>query len=142
MRTRKLNSFHDLGQLTEEQRHEYHREFTAKFHELLDAGYGACYLATPSLAELLTRKILHGHGTEHHVDAWVIMPNHLHAIAEPAPDVTLGRILQYWKGGSARVINLAIERTGPLWQVESFDHIVRSEAQLQHFQRHIMMNPE
>ncbi len=141
LRARKLHDTHDLDQLTEQQRHEYHREFTAKFHELLDAGYGACPLATHSLADILAGKLTQGNGTAYHLDAWVIMPNHLHALVEPAPKVTLGNILQRWKGGSARAINLAIERTGPLWQVESFDHIVRSEAQLQHFRHYIIMNP-
>lgn len=69
------------------------------------------------------------------------MPNHIHALLEPVPGVMLGDILQRWKGGSAREINLALGRSGSLWQVEPFDHIVRSEAQLQHFRRYVAMNP-
>ncbi len=136
-----LRSVRELDQLTEEQRHEYHREFTAKFHSLLDAGHGECLLAKPTLASLLAERFTKGHGTEYHLDTWVIMPNHIHALVEPAPKAMLGDILQHWKGGSAREINLALGRSGPLWQLEPFDHIVRSEAQLQHFRRYIAMNP-
>ncbi len=136
-----LRSAQDLDKLTEEQRHEYHREFTAKFHDLLDAGHGECHLATPALANLLTARFMTGHGSEYHLDAWVVMPNHIHALVEPAPKSLLGDILKHWKGGSARDINLALGRSGPLWQVEPFDHIVRSEAQLQHFRRYIALNP-
>ena len=135
-------SVQELDQLIPEQRREYHREFTAKFHELLDAGHGNCHLAEPALAAILAAKLATGHSTDYHLDAWVIMPNHVHALVEPAPGTVLGDILQKWKGGSAREINLALGRTGSLWQVEPFDHIVRSEAQLQHFRRYVALNPE
>ncbi|MFM2142847.1 MAG: hypothetical protein RLZZ476_1391, partial [Verrucomicrobiota bacterium] len=32
-------------------------------------------------------------------------------------------------------------RSGPLWQKEPYDHIVRSEAQFQHYRRYIAENP-
>jgi hypothetical protein len=47
--------------LPEPLRHEYHREFTAEFHRLVA-----------------------GHGTAYRLDAWVIMPNHIHAHVESA----------------------------------------------------------
>ncbi len=141
LRVHGLHSVRELDQLTDDQRHEYHREFTAKFHELLDAEHGECHLAKPALANLLAARFAKGHGTDYQLDAWVIMPNHFHALVEPAPNAVLGDILQHWKGGSAREINLALGRSGPLWQVEPFDHIVRSEAQLQHFRRYVAMNP-
>jgi REP element-mobilizing transposase RayT len=136
-----ISSTQQLNQLTEEQRHAYHREFTARFHELLDAGHGACPLADPACAEVLIRKLLEGHGTDNHLDAWVIMPNHLHALVEPAEGRELSDMVQRWKGGSAREINLARHTSGKLWQHEPFDHIVRSEAQLNHFRRYIALNP-
>ena len=83
-----------------------------------------------------------GHGESYHLDAWVIMPNRLHALVEPMEGQTLGGIVKRWKGGSARKINLACGRTGSLWQAEAFDHIVRSEAQFKHFRRYITGNPE
>lgn len=70
------------------------------------------------------------------------MPNHLHALVEPAKHNTLGEIIRHCKGGGVHDINQALHRTGPLWQREPFDHIVRSEAQLQHFRRYIAENPQ
>ncbi|MDI1314132.1 transposase [Prosthecobacter sp.] len=136
-----ISSVLRLDHLTEEQRHEYHREFTARFHELLDAGHGACPLADPACADVLIRKLVEGHGNAYHLDAWGIMPNHFHAIVEPAEGRELGDIMQRWKGGSAREINLARRTSGKLWHREAFDHIVRSEAQLNHFRRYMSMNP-
>lgn len=128
--------------LPEETRNEFHSEFTARFHELLDAGQGECLLARPEVAGILSEQVISGHGTTYQIDAWVIMPNHIHALVEPLEKNTLGSILQKWKGAGARLINQAVGRTGRLWQAETFDHIVRSEAQLNHFRRYITGNPE
>lgn len=131
-----------LDQLTEDQRHAYHSEFTARFHEILDSGHGNCVLADPNHAAMLVSKLLAGHGAHYQLDAWVIMPNHFHALVEPAEGVVLGDIVQRWKGGSAREINLARSTSGKLWQHEAFDHIVRSEVQLDHFRRYIALNSD
>lgn len=70
------------------------------------------------------------------------MPNHFHVLVEPAEHVTLGEIIRHWKGGSAHDINGCLQRSGCLWQRESFDHIVQSEAQLKHFRKYIAENPQ
>jgi putative transposase len=127
--------------LPEVERHDFHREFTARFHEFLDAGHGDCILVRPEIASLLTESLISGHGVFYHIDAWVIMPNHFHALVEPVEKQTLGSILQRWKGTSARRINQMSGRSGSLWQAEAFDHIVRSEAQFEHFRRYITANP-
>ena len=127
--------------LSDDDRRTYHREFTARFHALLDAGHGDCLLARPECAAILTTRFIAEHGTLYHLDAWVIMPNHFHALIEPAQGVILGDILKNWKGGSAREINLACGRSGTVWQAEPFDHIVRRLPQLNHFRRYIAENP-
>lgn len=141
LRAHGVASAGELGRLTDEQRHEYHRRFTARFHTLLDAGHGECVLAQARCAEILAARLNAGHGTAYELDAWCIMPNHLHALVRPAEKVTLGEIVRHWKGGSAFEINRVLSRKGRLWQAEPFDHIVRSEAQLEHFRRYIAENP-
>ncbi len=141
LNTHGITSVQQLDQLHEDQRHAYHSEFTARFHELLDAGHGACPLADPKHSTMLVSKLVAGHGADYQLDAWVIMPNHFHALVEPVEGRELGGIVQRCKGGSAREINRARGVTGKLWQHEPFDHIVRSEAQLDHFRRYIALNP-
>ena len=135
------SSADDLTTLTDDERHEYHREFTAKFHHHLDAGYGDCVLADPACARHVIARLVGGHGKAYRLDGWCIMPNHLHVLVEPAEHITLGDIVKLWKGGSAFDINRALGRRGSLWQREPFDHIVRSEEQLQHFRNYIAENP-
>ena len=127
--------------LSEQERREYHREFTAAFHALLDSGQGECLLARADCANILAARLIAGHDRAYRLDAWVIMPNHIHALVEPGKETTLGEILRSWKGGSARVINVILGKQGTLWQREPFDHIVRSGEQLEHFRRYIAQNP-
>jgi REP element-mobilizing transposase RayT len=131
----------DLAGVSEDVRREFHQKFTARFHELLDGGHGECLLARADLAEEFSQIMISSHGESCHLDAWVIMPNHLHALVEPMEGVTLGAILKSWKGASARKINGMLGRSGRCWQPETYDHIVRSEAQLEHFRRYIAGNP-
>jgi REP element-mobilizing transposase RayT len=132
----------DPNELPEDERNAFHREFTTRFHELLDAGHGTCLLARPEISAILSALLASGHGESYHLDAWAIMPNHMHVLVEPMEKQTLGNIVKQWKGASARQINRACGRAGSLWQAETFDHIVRSESQLAHFRRYIAGNPE
>lgn len=125
-----------LDSLTDEERHEFHNTFTRQWHEWLDAGAGECLLRRPEVREVLVKRL----SKEPSVDAWVVMPNHFHALVAPG-DETLGIVLQKCKGGSAREIHAMLGRTGALWQKEPFDHIVRSEAQWRHFRRYVAENP-
>lgn len=131
-----LQSHTDLHRLAEDLQHEFHSTFTKEWQDWLDSGYGECQLRRPDVRDLLMRRLL----TEPSLDAWVIMPNHLHALVAPQ-DKPLGGVLQSWKGGSAFEINHLLGRSGPLWQKEPYDHIVRSESQLQHYRRYIAENP-
>jgi REP element-mobilizing transposase RayT len=125
-----------IQQLPEDQQHEFHATFTKEWHQWLDAGFGECLLRRPEVRDILIKRLL----AESSLDAWVIMPNHLHALVTPENQM-LGDVLQSWKGGSAFEINRLLGRSGPLWQKEPYDHIVRSEAQFQHYRRYIAENP-
>ena len=64
------------------------------------------------------------------------MPDHVHLILTPLIDERRGemfsliRIMQSIKGSSARAINQRLRRNGPVWQEESFDHVLRSSEGL------------
>jgi len=135
-----LKDASDLQILPELVQREFQRTFTKKWHDWLDAGEGECVLRNPEVAQLVVDQLVKGHPDEYQLDAWVVMPNHLHALVMPlARD--LSRIVQRWKGASARFINQRLGRSGTLWQEEAFDHIVRSAEQLGYFRRYIMENP-
>lgn len=131
----------DIEQLPDKTRHEYHTRFTAKFHEYLDSGWGECWLRRPEAAAIVAGALRHFDGERYVLDDCVVMPNHLHALVTPNPPHELSDILHSWKLFSARAINKLLGREGPFWQAESFNHIVRSEAQFERFRCYIADNP-
>ena len=46
----------------------------------LDQGHGARWLAQPEVAHLVRDALLHFDGTRYDLLAWVVMPNHFHAV--------------------------------------------------------------
>ena len=75
------------------------------------------------------------------LDAAVVMLDHAHAIFRLIDNYKLSRVLQRIKGRSARQVNQALKRAGAVWMDESFDHIIRNEAELQEKIEYIRRNP-
>jgi len=85
---------------------------------------------------------------EKHIElhAAVVMPDHVHLLFTPLRDedgwpVLVHRIMKAIKGTSARDVNRLLGASGPVWQDESFDHVLRSENNLQEKIEYIRMNP-
>ncbi len=119
---------------------EYDRFFQRK-EAWLDAGHGSCVLAQPEIRSLVEENLRHFDGQRYILDEFVIMPNHVHAIVKPLEGHALSDILHSWKSYTAKLILKKTGGMGPVWMSESFDHIVRSWEQLEHFRRYIRENP-
>jgi REP element-mobilizing transposase RayT len=90
--------------------------------------------------------IRHWHGIKWQLYAAVIMPEHVHALAQPLNQPTegtfsLAEILHSIKRFSARKINQGRGMQGSLWQDECFDRIVRDEAEFLEKWQYIRNNP-
>ena len=75
------------------------------------------------------------------LDAAVVMPDHAHALFRLLGALTLTEILKRVKGRTAHRINEINGRHGRVWTQESFDHIVRTEAECQEKIEYIRQNP-
>jgi REP element-mobilizing transposase RayT len=102
------------------------------------------------------------------LDAFVIMPNHVHGIVWLAqPDVhddrgaasgaptpgtatvaihqrrppTLGEVVRMFKSLSARDANMALRRSGALWQRGFYDRVIRGRDELDRIRHYILDNP-
>jgi putative transposase len=71
----------------------------------------------------------------------VAMPDHVHMLLKPFASFSLSRIMHGVKGVSARKINIHRGTTGPLWQDESYDRIVRDEQDFIRKLEYISLNP-
>ena len=81
-----------------------------------------------------------------HLYAAVVMPDHVHLLFLPLRDETgwpfaLVDILQCLKGATAHRINRLLRTSGPVWEEESFDHVLRSDESLKEKCEYIRQNP-
>jgi REP element-mobilizing transposase RayT len=120
---------------------EAKREFARKIEAFCDAGFGACLLRQPNVARVVQEKLFELDGMYFSLDAWVLMPNHVHVLLTPSPTADLEDLMKRTKGGSARDANRVLNRTGRLWQRDFFDRLIRDEDHLERVRRYIEWNP-
>jgi type I restriction enzyme R subunit len=142
MHAQGLKSLDEIEFLSEEDRKVYHRLFTVKIHELLDAGYGSCALRDPENAQIVSNALMFFDGQRCEMISFVVMPNHVHVLTCPIEPHSLSELLHSWKRFTSREIHKRTGETGTLWLDENFDHIVRTEHQLEHFRNYIRDNPK
>jgi REP element-mobilizing transposase RayT len=102
---------------------------------------GACILRHHELATIVEEVLLHFQEEHYLLSAWCVMPNHVHALVTPLESRPLSKILQAWKSVSGHRINRALDQKGPVWQRETFDHLVRNEASFCKFVEYTENNP-
>jgi REP element-mobilizing transposase RayT len=78
--------------------------------------------------------------------AAVVMPDHVHLLLSPLRDgagwpFPLVDILQCLKSATAHRINKLLHHSGPVWEEESFDHVLRSAESLKEKCEYIRQNP-
>lgn len=121
---------------------EYHERFSGAIERWLDAGHGGCVLRQNEHAELVAKALLHFDGERCRQIAWVVMPNHVHALFVQHAEWPLERLIHGWKLFSARRINESLGCSGHLWQRDYFDRLVHDQNHLANCVRYIRRNPE
>ncbi len=102
---------------------------------------GACDLARPEIAMLVQQALRHFDADRYLLAAWCVMPNHTHAVFTPLPGHLPDDILHSWKSYTAHKANKLLGRKGTFWERESFDHLIRSIEEFEHFIRYVEDNP-
>jgi REP element-mobilizing transposase RayT len=102
-------------------------------------------LPDPALS-VIPAHLLHDHGVKYEFFFGVVMPDHVHLLITPLeklPNVwcDLRDILGPMKGASARSINKLLATSGPVWQDESFDRIVRDQEEHEEKVAYMWNNP-
>ncbi len=122
------------------------RRYDQLFHERvqrwLDAGSGSCVLRNPEARRIMRDALHHFHGTRYQLGSFAIAGNHVHVLVAPVVGFELSGILHSWKSFSANAINRTLGRKGALWQDESYDHLVRSEASLARITAYILAHEQ
>ena len=133
-----------------------HKHAFAAYDRLLHESAAVRHLADPRVAELVAGNLHHGDGRLYTLLAYCVMPNHVHAVFVPhepdderpepadleiAPAGPLTRIMHSLKSYTAHEANRILERTGPFWQRESYDHWVRDDEELLRVVEYVVRNP-
>lgn len=111
-----------------------------KLEAWLDRGHGGCWMLRKDVASVVEEILLAGDGKNFQLEAWVIMPNHVHLVVN-VWDVPLSKLLNSWKGKSARAVNRILKRNGPFWGREYFDTLIRNDEHFGRAVRYIENNP-
>ncbi len=106
----------------------------------LDRGRGECHLRRPELAKLVEEALLFRHALEYELRAWVVMPNHVHLLFL-VQNVPMWRLVNAWKGYTAKAANKILGRKGPFWQEGYWDTFMRDRGHEMRAQRYIENNP-
>ena len=107
----------------------------------MDVGSGDCWLSQPKCAQVVLDSLLHFDQQHYLITDAVIMPNHVHFLCAFAEEELMLKQCENWKRYTARTINKLVNRCGSFWQVDQFDHLVRSPEQFEHYRRYVKDNP-
>jgi REP element-mobilizing transposase RayT len=106
-----------------------------------DQGCGECLLRIREHAEAVESCLFHSDGTRYRLIEWCVMPNHVHVLIEPLSGTTLGEIVRTWKTFSAKQINQAMKRAGPVWAADYHDRYIRDMRHFEAAKDYIRRNP-
>jgi putative transposase len=121
-------------------------ELRKRVEAWIDAGHGSCLLGDSSIANMVQGSLLFFDSQRYRLLAWVVMPNHVHALFEPRHPWTVANILASWKKFTARKIldcqhsrlKACIE---PIWQREYWDRYIRDHNHFEKTIAYIHQNP-
>jgi REP element-mobilizing transposase RayT len=130
----------------EEQRLKYLK--SKKIQEYLDNGIGECWLQKAEIAQMVMNAIRYFDGTTYVSHAFCIMPNHVHWLVTPKErygasenDSLLVPIMHTLKSFTSNQANKMLNRTGPFWSREYYDHRIRNSEQFRRILVYILENP-
>lgn len=134
-----------LSRAEEERLAELHRE---RIESYLDSGRGQCLLNHPEIGGLVAGALTYFNGQRYVPHAWVVMGNHVHAVVTPCEGHPLDTILHTWKSFTAhkarhvaQASRLQFPEEQAFWQRESYDRLIRGEADFTRFCDYTIQNP-
>ena len=153
----------DSPELTahQERLHYLNRRWFSRFERILHKMEGGdSWLKDDVIAEIVSEALHKRDGEVYRLDAFCIMPDHVHVVFAPhligaeleevlvpghveflSECPPLERIMQSLKGWTARKANAVLQRRGPFWESESYDHVVRNDEEFFRIVAYVLNNP-
>lgn len=129
-------------QYTAANEYKLQKKYFAQFDTFLDKSLNEPYwLQQPEIAKAVYDSLLHLSSTVIELDCFTIMSNHVHALFSLKDDnQDLYKIMQSHKSFTAKKCNAFLQREGPFWEPETYDHIVR-DGEYENIVNYILQNP-
>ena len=94
-----------------------------------------------AVAETVASSIIYGARRDYILHAWCVMPNHVHLLLRPTHGRLLTAVMRVLKSVTAHNVNRLLGTSGPVWQREYFDRVVRP-GKFAAVRDYILRNPE
>jgi putative transposase len=122
------------------------RRFFGRWDAVLDQGQGPDWLRHQEIAKLVADAMHFLDEKRYELLAYCIMSNHVHVVFTPLAKAAesyypLAQIMHTTKGYTAGRANRLLGRSGAFWLHESYDHCVRSPAELERIVAYVVNNP-
>jgi REP element-mobilizing transposase RayT len=138
----------DLGQASSLSSAFQQRRFLEYENLLHQAVCGPLWLKDPELASIVSDAIMFRDSQTHAVDAYCVMPNHVHLVLAPlakdGPDLeptSLASIMHSVKSYTGNQANKVLNRGGSFWEHENFDRAIRNEEEWLRTIAYVLNNP-
>lgn len=126
----------------------FERAWFSKFESILDStAFGPVWLRQDCIAAIVAESVRYRDGKKYRLDAFTIMPNHVHLVIKPlrvSPKgdyYSLASIMQSLKGYTAFKCNKLLGTEGEFWAHESYDHYVRNDEEWRRIIKYVVNNP-
>ena len=131
-----------LAQQTAKRRGEIQWKLFKTRDRFLDQGFGACHLSKRQCSTIVLDSLKKFDMERYFLTDAVIMPNHAHFLCAFSDERLFLKQCTEWKRYTGRKINQTLGLRGEFWQVDQFDHLIRSPEQFEHYRRYIASNPQ
>ncbi|HXD30783.1 MAG TPA: hypothetical protein VN643_06695 [Pyrinomonadaceae bacterium] len=154
--SRKANDDQRVENLNQQERLlSFHRKWFA-----YQAKHGPTWLRNDAIAQIIVDSLKHRDGKVFNLCSYCVMSNHLHTVFRPllderslrealidgrptyfSSDAPLDVIMHSFKSYTANQANKLLRRSGAFWETESYDHVIRNEAEFNRIQNYVVKNP-
>jgi putative transposase len=123
------------------------RRMFGKWDKALDSVQcGPFWSREDRIASLIASSLHYGDTREYTLEAFCIMPNHVHWVFTPLEKSAdayypIAKIMHAIKRHTAFHANSILGRRGDFWQHENYDHVVRDEQELNRIAMYVLNNP-
>jgi putative transposase len=107
----------------------------------LDQGTTGATFANPDCAVIMEDCLRFFDHDRYDLQAWCVMPTHVHVFLVTYPDVRIGQCVHSWKQAATRNLKDCLNQAGPFFAKDYFDRFCRSLKQSEATIAYIEANP-